>query len=58
MQVKLGDNAIYPMMELSSISFLMPSGDILALNDVFFVPVLTKNLLSVSCMTNLQYSCI
>jgi hypothetical protein len=51
MSVELGDDATYPMKGLGSISFWMPSSDVLELNDVLFVPGLKKNLLSVSCMT-------
>jgi hypothetical protein len=54
MSVELGDDATYPMKGLGSISFQMPSGDVLELNDVLFVPSLKKNLLSISCMEDLQ----
>jgi hypothetical protein len=54
MSVELGDDATYPMKGLGSISFQMPSSDVLELNDVLFVLSLKKNLLSVSCMTNFQ----
>jgi hypothetical protein len=52
MSVELGDDATYPVRGVGSISFQMPSGDVLELSDVLFVPSLKKNLLSVSCMTN------
>jgi hypothetical protein len=32
----------------------MPLDDVLELNDVLFIPGLIKNLLSVSCITNLH----
>lgn len=34
----------------------MPSGDILELNDVLYVPDLKKKILSISCMANFQCS--
>ena len=54
MVVELGNDAMYPMMGLSSISFQMPLGDVLELDFVLYVPDLMKSLLSVPCMTNLQ----
>jgi hypothetical protein len=59
MSVELGDDATYPMRGVGSISFQMPSGDVLELSDVLFVPGLKKNLLSISCMTRcIVESCI
>jgi hypothetical protein len=52
MTMELGDDATYPVRGVGSISFQMPSGDVLELSDILFVPSLRKNLLSVSCMTN------
>ena len=54
MQVELGNNGKYPMIELGSISFCMLAGEFLKLHGVLSVPRLTKNLLSISCMTNLN----
>jgi hypothetical protein len=45
----------YPTKESGSISFHMPSGDVLKLNEVLFVFGSKKNLLLVSYMTNFQY---
>jgi hypothetical protein len=36
------------------VSFCMPSGDVLELNDVLYVLGLTKNLLSISAMIDLK----
>ena len=55
MEVELGDDATYPIARVGSISFLMPSGDILELTGVLYVPSLTKNLLSILVITNLRY---
>jgi hypothetical protein len=55
MSVELGDDATYPMRGVGSISFQMPSSDVLELRDVLFVPGLKKNLLSVSYMANVQW---
>jgi hypothetical protein len=43
------------MRGLGSISFWMPSSDVLELNDVLFVHGSMKNLLLVSCLEKLQY---
>jgi hypothetical protein len=44
--VELGDDATYPVTRMGSVSFCMPSGDVLELDDVLYVLGLTKNLLS------------
>jgi hypothetical protein len=54
MQVELGGNATYLVIGMGSISFCMPSSDVLELDDVLYVPGLTKNLLSISAMTDLR----
>lgn len=54
MVVELGNDAMYPMTGLSSISFQMPLGDVLKSHYVLYVPNLMKCLLSVYCMTDLQ----
>lgn len=54
MVVELGNDAMYPMTGLSSISFQMPLGDVLKSHYVLYVPNLTKCLLSFYCMTDLQ----
>jgi hypothetical protein len=53
MSVDLGHDATYPMKILRTISFRMPSSDVIELNDVLFIPDLKKNLLSISCMIDL-----
>ena len=52
-QVKLGDDA-YPITRMESVSFYMPLGDVIEVNDVLYVLGLTKNLLSISAMIDLQ----
>jgi hypothetical protein len=52
MQVELSDDATYLPTGMGSIALCMPSGDVLQLDDVLYVPSLTKNLLSMSTMTN------
>jgi hypothetical protein len=42
------------IIRLEYVSFYMPSSDVLELDDVLYVPSLTKCLISVSCMTDLQ----
>lgn len=54
MHVELGDDTTYTKKGLCSISFQMPSSDVLELDSVLHVPILTKSLLSISCMTDLQ----
>jgi hypothetical protein len=53
-QVELGNDTTYPITKMSFLSFRMPSGNVLELNDVLSIPGLTKNLVSVSCMIDLQ----
>jgi hypothetical protein len=36
--VELGDDATYPVVGVGSISFQMPSGDVLELSGVLYVP--------------------
>lgn len=56
MGVELGDDTTYPMRRgVDSISFQMHLGDVLELSDILFVPSLKKNLLSSSCMINVQW---
>jgi hypothetical protein len=52
MQVELDDDATHPMTGMNTISFKMPSSDVLHLNDVLFVLSLTKNLLFVLAITD------
>jgi hypothetical protein len=42
-QVELGNDAIFPMIGTGSLSFLMPSCDLLELDDVSYVPSLRKS---------------
>jgi hypothetical protein len=56
MTVELGDDATYPMTGIAFISLQRPSSDVLELSDIILVPTLKKNLLSVSCMTNVEGS--
>ena len=55
MSVELGDDSTYPMRGVVSISFHVSSGDVLELDDILFVHGLKKNLLQVSCMTNVHW---
>ena len=52
--MELGDNATYLMKRVGSISFNMPSGDVLKLNYVSFVLVLKKNILSIFCVLEIK----
>jgi hypothetical protein len=53
MSVNLGDDVTYPMRGVGSISFQVPSGDVLELNDVLVFTGLNNYLLLISCMTNI-----
>jgi hypothetical protein len=55
MTMELGDDATYPVRGVGSISFWMPSGDVLELDHILLVPGLRKNLLSISCMTDIHW---
>jgi hypothetical protein len=55
MQVELGDDVTYPVARVGSFSSQMPSSDILQLTSVLYVSGLTKYLLSISVMTDLEY---
>jgi hypothetical protein len=52
--VDLGNDVACAIIKLGSISFCIPLGDVLELDDGLYVPSLTKCLLSVSCIKNLQ----
>jgi hypothetical protein len=52
--VELGDDGKYPVTGLGSISFRMPPREVLELHEVLYVLGMTKNLLSVSCLTDLK----
>lgn len=54
MQGGLGDDATYPVTRMSSMSFCMPSGDVLDIDDILYVLGLMENLLSVSTMIDLR----
>jgi hypothetical protein len=53
--VELGNDATYLMRRVGYISFRMPSSDVLELSDILFVLGLRKNLLLVSCMTDIHW---
>jgi hypothetical protein len=55
MCVEFDDDVRYPAKGWGFIFFWMWLGDVLELNDVLFVSRLLKNLISVSCMSLLQY---
>jgi hypothetical protein len=55
MRLELGDDASYPVKELGFISFQIPSGVVLELNDDLCIPSLKKNILSFSCIIEHQY---
>jgi hypothetical protein len=55
MNMDPGDDAIYLVRGVSSISFQIPLGDVLELNNVTFVFGLKKNLLLISYVANLHY---
>jgi hypothetical protein len=48
--VDLGDDGKYLVTRLGSISFFMPTGEVLDLHEVLYVPDMTKNLLLVYCL--------
>ena len=54
MQGRLGDDATYPVTRMGSVSFIMPLGDVLELDDVLYVHGLTKNLLLVLAIMDLS----
>ena len=54
-QVELGDNAMYLVVGVGSISFQMPLGDIIELTGILYELALSKNLLLVSVMIDLRY---
>jgi len=54
-QVEYGDNTTYHMIKIGTISFTMPSGNILDWQYVFYVPKLMNNLLSISSITNRKH---
>lgn len=49
-QVELGDDASYEIKGIGSVTFHLKSGIILHINDVLYVPGLTKNLISVGVL--------
>ena len=53
-RVELGDDSFYLVKWTCSISFQIPSSDVLGHSDGFFLG-LKKNIFSVSCITMLQY---
>ena len=55
MQGGIGDDATYPVTRMGSVSFCMPSGDVLDIDDVLYVLGLMKNLISVSTMIDLRF---
>ena len=50
----LGDDATYLVTRMGSVSFYMPSCDVLDIDDVLYVLGLMKNLISVSTMIDLR----
>jgi hypothetical protein len=52
MQEESGDDVTYSMTEMGTISFRIPSNDVLHLHDALFVPKLMKSLLSISAITD------
>jgi hypothetical protein len=53
--VTLGNDATYLVGGVGSISFQMPLVDVFELDHIVLVLGLRKNLLSVSCMTNIHW---
>ena len=47
--VELGDNSTYSIQGVGSTSFKMNSGDTVHVEDIIYVPILSKNLLSLFC---------
>jgi hypothetical protein len=54
MQEELGDDAKFLVIGMGSISFHMPTREVLELHEVLYVLGLTKNLLSISCLIDLK----
>jgi hypothetical protein len=55
LQVEFGDNAKYAVKGVGSTSFQLEFGNSLHMKDVLFVPVLRKNLLSISALEDKGY---
>lgn len=55
MILELGDDATYLLRGSNSISFWIPSSGVLEISYILFVPSLRKNILSIYCMTNIQW---
>ena len=58
LQVQLGDNAKYAVKGIGTTLFQLESGKPLRMSDVFYVPGLKKNLLSISAMEDRGYAMI
>ena len=56
MSMELDGDVSYPKRAVGSISFQMPSGDVLGFDFALFSPGLRKNLLSMSYTTNVQWT--
>jgi hypothetical protein len=52
--VELAIDATYLITKLGSVSFSMPSSNVLELNGVLYVPILTKNIFLILSMTHLN----
>lgn len=52
--MELGDDATYPITGERFVSFCMPSYDVVELDNVLYVPHLSKNLFLVSIMIDLR----
>jgi len=50
LQIKLGDNAIYPVKGIGTVTFHLNQGQTIHLQEVLYVPNLKKNLVSISVM--------
>jgi hypothetical protein len=55
MSVELDNDVAYPMRRVGSIYFEMPLGDVIELSDILFVYGFINNILSISCMTDVQW---
>ncbi|KAK8957861.1 hypothetical protein KSP39_PZI000571 [Platanthera zijinensis] len=49
-QLRVGNGMCVSAMAIGAVELILPSGMVLELKDVYFVPVITRNIISISCL--------